>query len=162
MRDDTGHSILQDALRESSSSSYGLHAGGEFETNNHQRETAKAEDKGADVEPALLNLSTAELLDRCHRFIAEAESRFQGSHMKCDEEDIDLSTGRQASPDTGVLGTTDDSDAVRRFKSELEKGKIIKIKSHGMSNGYFHVESSSKSDELLNKTLKASGRHVAI
>ena len=162
MRDDTGHSILQDALRESSSSSYGQHIGVDLETNNHRRETAKDEDRGFDVEPALMKLSTAELLDRCYGFIAEAESRFQGSHIKCDEEDSDSTTGRQVSPDKNALGTTGDSDAVRRFQSELEKGKIIKMESHGMSNGYFHVESSTKSDEQVNKTLKANGGGLVV
>ena len=164
-----GHCILLDALRESSSSSYGQNTAEHLETNCPQREISNAEGTGFNVEPNLLKLSTAELLARCHKSIAEAESRFQERHMKSGEAEADSPTGGQSSSDKRVLGMIGDSDTVKRPKSEIQNGKIIventnprKTGTHGVSDGYFDDESPSKSQEQTSKSLKANGSGLVI
>ena len=194
VRDDAGHSILLDALRESSSSSsssssYGQHSAEHLGADCPQRAkakakakatttatttttttaTAKSENKGADTEPALLKLSTAELLARCHRSIAEAESKFQERYIKSDEGETDSRTRGQSSNVKSALETCA-SDTDRTSKSEVEKGKfngestnpMRAVGTHGVSNGYFHVGSPSKLDEQTIKNFKANGSGLVV
>ena len=175
VRDDAGHSILLDALREtsssSSSSSYGEHTTEQLEKNCPQRAKAKgkAENKGVDAELALLKLSTEELLARCHRSIAEAESRFQECYVKSDEGEAESTSREQGSGDGSVIGSAD-SDTGKRPKTELEKGMITvgstdpatRTGMNGVSKGYLHAADASKLDEQSNKSLKANGSGLVV